>query len=160
MNLLVNQRVQGTDGNVRKVMVLNGDQVTFQSGLIGEQNTVSRAAFEAWAAPPPPGEPTPADYDDAAPVITIGAPVPAEAPGVPLAVTPRQLRLALLGAGLLDTIDAFVASEAVPAAARISWEYAVEYRRDDVTLNAMAARLDPPLAAEQIDALFVAAAAI
>ena len=81
-------------------------------------------------------------------------------PIVPPAVTPRQLKLALLGADLLDDIEAFIASGAVPREAVISWENAVEYRRDDPMLNAMAAQLSPRLSAEQIDQLFIAAAAI
>lgn len=79
---------------------------------------------------------------------------------VPVAVSPRQLRLALLGAGMLDQVSAFVAGANVPPAARISWEYATEYRRDDPMLNAMAQQLQPPLSEAQIDRLFIAAAAI
>ena len=94
-------------------------------------------------------------YADGA--FTPPAPPP---PVVPQAVTPRQLKLALLGADLLDDIEAFIASGAVPRKAVISWEDATEYRRDDPMLNEMAAHLTPPLSAEQIDQLFIAAAAI
>ena len=93
----------------------------------------------------------------------IGDPMTAEeirARDVPQAVTPRQLQLALLEADLLDAIEAFLANEQTPRAARIAWEYATEYRRDDPTLNLMAQQLDPPLSAEQIDQLFIAAATI
>lgn len=79
---------------------------------------------------------------------------------VPESVTPRQLRLALLGAGKLAQINAFVTSGAVPEAARISWEYATEYRRDDPLLNQMAGLLDPPLSQAQIDGLFIQASQI
>ena len=79
---------------------------------------------------------------------------------VPQSVSPRQLKLALLGAGLLDEIEAFVAGSTVPRAAQISWEYAVEYRRDDPMLNQMAGMLDPPISDAQIDQLFTAASQI
>lgn len=81
---------------------------------------------------------------------------------MPFAVSPRQLRLALLGAGggLLEQIETFVASPAAPPAARIAWEYATEFRRDDPMLVELAQHLDPPLPPEQIDQLFAVAAGI
>jgi len=81
-----------------------------------------------------------------------------QAPSVPNSVTPRQLKLALLASGDLDRIEAFVASPAVPRDAQISWNNAIEYRRDDMMLNSMAAVLDPPMSPEQIDNIFRAAA--
>lgn len=92
-------------------------------------------------------------------VWTVRAKTPEElAVPVPLVVTMRQARLALLAAGLMD--DAEAALDALPSpqkeAARIEWEYATEVRRDwpFVALVATALGLTP----EQVDALFIAAA--
>jgi hypothetical protein len=79
---------------------------------------------------------------------------------IPASVTPRQLRLALLFAGKLDQVEAFVASGHAPKAAVISWEYATEFLRGDPMLNELAGALQPPLASADIDALFVAASRI
>ena len=79
---------------------------------------------------------------------------------VPQAVTMRQARLALLAAGKLTTANAAIA--AMPGtegdAARIEWEYAHEVRRDAALVAGMASVLG--LADEQLDGLFIAAAAI
>lgn len=76
----------------------------------------------------------------------------------PETVTMRQARLALLGAGLLGTVNAAVA--AIPGvegeAARIEWEYAQEVRRDSPLVSGLSVALG--LTSEQLDALFVAGA--
>ncbi|MXO72863.1 hypothetical protein [Alteraurantiacibacter buctensis] len=86
----------------------------------------------------------------------------ADAPRVfpPEAISMRQARLALLGAGLLATVDqAIVAMPGVEGeAARIEWEYAQEVRRDSPLIAALGPVLG--LTAEQIDGLFVAGAAL
>lgn len=65
-------------------------------------------------------------------------------------VSPRQIRLALLGAGIdLAMIDKSLADN--PAAV-ITWEYATEIHRDDPMLNAMAESLG--INQEQVSALF------
>lgn len=80
------------------------------------------------------------------------------APVVPKAVTMRQARLALLGAGVLAGVDAAIdaMSEPTRSAARIEWEYSGEVQRH----NGFVAALGPALGmtGEQIDALFIAAA--
>jgi hypothetical protein len=85
------------------------------------------------------------------------APAPV-ADTVPTSVTPRQLRLALLAAGKLGEVTAFVGSGAAPEAAVISWEYATEFLRSDPMLGQFAAMLG--LTDEDVDALFIAAAQI
>lgn len=79
---------------------------------------------------------------------------------VPESVTMRQARLAMLGAGILDDVEALIAQ--MPGdegrAARIDWEYAQEVRRDWPLISYMAGDLG--LTDEQVDGLFVAAAAI
>lgn len=88
-------------------------------------------------------------------------PVPAPPPpAVPPAVTMRQARLALLGAGLLDDIDAAINSLPSPQkeAARIEWEYASEVQRSSGLVPMMGAALGLDDAA--LDALFIEAAAL
>jgi hypothetical protein len=64
----------------------------------------------------------------------------------------RRARLTLHAAGLLSSVDAFVAAQG--EAARIEWEYAQTIRRDHPLVVAL------PWSDEQKDALFEAAAAI
>ena len=82
--------------------------------------------------------------------------IAASRPPVPAQVTMRQARLALLGAGLLDAVQTAITS-AGPAA-KIEWEYAAEVQRSSGLVPAMATALG--MTAAQIDALFIAAAAI
>lgn len=78
-------------------------------------------------------------------------------PPVPTAVTARQARLALLGAGLLDSVEAVLAGMEGPqgAAARIEWEYALEIQRVSPLIDGLAPALG--LTDAQIDDLFRAA---
>lgn len=78
-------------------------------------------------------------------------------PPVPAAVTMRQARLALLGAGLLDDVDAAINSLPSPQkeAARIEWEYAAEVRRNSGLVPGLGEALG--LDAAGLDALFVEA---
>ena len=75
---------------------------------------------------------------------------------IPQSVTMRQARLALLGAGLLDTVETAIAG--VGPAAKIEWDYATEVQRASGLVPAMATALG--LTEDQIDALFIAAAAL
>ena len=93
-------------------------------------------------APPEPQEPIP------------------PAPVVPSAVTMRQARLALLGAGLLDDVEAAISALPSPQkeAARIEWEYSQEVHRHNGFVSVLAPMLG--MTAEQTDALFVQAATL
>lgn len=71
----------------------------------------------------------------------------------PASVSMRQARLALLGAGLLDTVDVAIAQAG--GAAKIEWEYATEVRRDAPLVTQMGQMLNMDSAA--LDALFVQA---
>lgn len=79
---------------------------------------------------------------------------------VPQAVTMRQARLALLGAGLLSSVDAAIENMSDPtrSAARIEWEYSNELQRSNQLLLALGPALG--LSPQQIDDLFVAASAL
>lgn len=79
---------------------------------------------------------------------------------VPASVTRRQARLALLQAGLLETVNATIAAMPSPAKerAQIDWDDAQTFDRDNQLLVQMAGALGLNDAA--LDALFVAAAAL
>ncbi|MDR1888158.1 MAG: hypothetical protein LBQ81_02025 [Zoogloeaceae bacterium] len=72
----------------------------------------------------------------------------------------RQARLALLGAGLLDVVNATIAGMEGDAgkAARIEWEYATSIERDNPLFVGLSEQLG--LTGEQLDALFIQAAAL
>lgn len=90
------------------------------------------------------------------------APDPYVAPATPIPtqVSMRQARLALLGAGMLAGVDAFIDSLPSPQkeAARIEWEYAATVDSGGALTVALAAALSLNSAA--LDALFTSAAAL
>jgi hypothetical protein len=74
-------------------------------------------------------------------------------------ITPRQIRLALIGSGLtLTQIDQLIDSLEEPnkTYAKIAWEYSIEFERSHPLVEQFGEALG--LSSEQIDALFVAAA--
>lgn len=71
----------------------------------------------------------------------------------PYSITPRQCRLLLLQQGLLSDVENMIASQ--DEATKITWEYALEFRRDDPLLLQLAKNLN--LTEEQIDQFFIAA---
>lgn len=75
-------------------------------------------------------------------------------------VTMRQARLALLGAGLLDDVDAAINAMPEPqrTVARINWDYSSTVERDSEVLVALAASLG--LAESDLDNLFTTAASL
>lgn len=77
-------------------------------------------------------------------------------PAVPESVTPRQVRLLLLGQGLLDQVEQIIAAS--DRATQITWEFASEFQRDNPLLLALAQNLN--LTEAQVDEFFIAAAAI
>jgi len=90
----------------------------------------------------------------------ITRPAPVIVPSVPASVSMRQARLALLGAGLLSSVDAAIAAMPSPAkeAAQIEWDYASEVQRDNALIASLASGLG--LTEAQVDDLFIAAAAL
>lgn len=82
-------------------------------------------------------------------------------PNVPFGVTPRQIRLALLGAGIsITTIENAINSLPEPnrSAAMITWEYSVEFQRSNTLIQSMAPMLG--LTSEQVDQLFTIASTL
>jgi hypothetical protein len=77
---------------------------------------------------------------------------------VPQVMSALQCRLALMGAGLLNPVEALMAATATPAHVRIAWEYATQFERGSPMIAATAAMLG--LTDAQLDDLFVAGAAI
>jgi hypothetical protein len=96
--------------------------------------------------------------------ILVGGETPDEAPPPPPpppnVVSMRQARLALLGAGLLDAVEAAIAAmEGVEGkAAQIEWEYATEVRRDSPLVDGLTAALG--LTDAQLNDLFTVAATL
>jgi len=74
---------------------------------------------------------------------------------VPGSITMRQARLVLLQAGLLNVVSDAVST--MPQAAQIEWEYAVVLLRDNALVLQVADEMG--WSADQLDALFLAAAA-
>jgi hypothetical protein len=72
----------------------------------------------------------------------------------PDSITPRQCRLLLLQQGLLSQVESMIAQQ--DEATRITWEYAIEFRRDDPLLNQLAHNLG--LTDAEIDQFFITAA--
>lgn len=86
-------------------------------------------------------------------------PVPPSSTPIPLvlsAVSPRQARLALLGAGLLTQVENAVT--AAGGATQITWEYATVFERTDPLIATLSAALG--LTSAQVDALFATAATL
>jgi len=79
---------------------------------------------------------------------------------VPERVTMRQARLALLGAGLLSSVNAAIDSLPEPAksAALIEWEYSSEVWRNRPFVQQLGGALG--LSSAQLDALFIQAATL
>jgi hypothetical protein len=74
---------------------------------------------------------------------------------VPQTVTPRQIRIALVMSGIsLSTIEAMIDSLPEPdrSITKITWEYSVEFQRNNPLLNAIAPIFG--FTQQQIDELF------
>ncbi|RTL52890.1 MAG: hypothetical protein EKK40_07005 [Bradyrhizobiaceae bacterium] len=88
-------------------------------------------------------------------IIVSEIPDPTPPPKV-YSVTPRQARLALLQAGLLDQVNEAVT--AAGAQAQVTWDYALEVRSDDPLIVSLATQLN--LSSDQITNLFATAATL
>ena len=83
-----------------------------------------------------------------------------EAPSIPQEVTMRQARLALHNAGLLASVEAAINALAEPkqSTARIEWDHSQTVQRSRGLVLELGTAMG--LTSAQIDALFVAAAAL
>jgi hypothetical protein len=79
--------------------------------------------------------------------VFIPQPVPVVVPDI---VSPRQFRRALIQWGLLDTVEAYMATASLEI--RTDWEYATEIRRDYPAWDQLAAAVGKTIA--DVDALF------
>lgn len=80
---------------------------------------------------------------------------------VPLSVTPRQIRTALVLSGIsLSSIEAIIESLPSPnkEIALIAWEYSVEFQRNNPLINQLAPLLG--LSSKQIDDIFILASTL
>jgi hypothetical protein len=76
---------------------------------------------------------------------------------VPLSITMRQARLALLAGGLLTTVSEAISS-GTDESLKIEWEYATQCKRDWESLTAMATTLG--MTERELDDLFVLGATL
>lgn len=77
-------------------------------------------------------------------------------PPVPHSITPRQARIALLAAGLLDQVETMVAASSREI--QITWEFSLQIDRSSPLVDAMAASAG--LTSAQVDDLFRSAAVL
>ena len=84
------------------------------------------------------------------------AAIQAEPVHIPQTITSFQAKAALLNAGLLDTVEAFMVT--APAFAKLAWKEAPTFERNSPTLKAMAQALF--LADDQLDSLFTYGAGV
>lgn len=97
-----------------------------------------RADYQAWLD----AGSTPEPY--VAPVVTVTT------------VSPRQARLALFAAGILDQVEAAV--KAAGGAVQITWDYATQIDRHDPLISSIGSSLG--LTEDQIDLIFQQAATL
>jgi hypothetical protein len=87
--------------------------------------------------------------------------IPNEPVNTVQSVTPRQMRLALVMSGIsLETIESIIDGLPEPqrTITKVTWEYSVEFQRNNPLLNAMAPILG--LTKEQVDNLFALASTL
>lgn len=83
---------------------------------------------------------------------------PAPGPVIPQSVTRYQAKAALLDAGLLDAVDAMMASPDTPRVVKLAWAEALYFERQSPTVQSLGSALGLDDAA--LDALFVAGSQI
>ena len=83
---------------------------------------------------------------------------PTLAPVVPQKVTRFQAKAALLGAGLLAQVEAYMALPDTPLVTKLAWTETQDFERGSPTVAGLSALLG--LTSEQVDALFITASGI
>lgn len=88
-----------------------------------------------------------------------GIPAPADLPAkVPLVVSRFQALAALMQAGLLENVEAYMAQEGTDAFVKLAWHEAQEFRQDSPTVVGLQTILG--LTDEQLEDLFKFAATV
>jgi hypothetical protein len=77
---------------------------------------------------------------------------------VPQSVTRFQAKAALLGAGLLEQVEAYMALHDTPMVTKLAWTDTQDFERASPTVAGLSALLG--LTSEQVDELFVTASSI
>ena len=93
-------------------------------------------------------------------VVASGTDAPPDANAIPQSVSMRQIRLALLEAGKLDSVNTTIAAKTGLGgrSTQIEWEYAPELQRASPLIAELGAALSMDRAA--LDALFVVASGL
>lgn len=126
--------------------------------IIKYNNTVITNEFLSgkWSHPVT-GVKYPSDWDastiEGVTVEVLPEPEPPSPEPTGYVTTPAKLRLVLLGAGLLDTVEAAV--QQADRETQLMWEFSLEYLSNHPKLVAMATALG--INQEQMDALFMQA---
>jgi hypothetical protein len=126
----------------------------------GEVKQIDADVYAAWvAADNPKADAYTAIPDPATPYDRWdGSQWVSPPPYVPQVVSRFQAKAALLNAGLLDDVEAMIDDPATPEVTKLAWAEAQEFHRQSPTVLAIASALN--LADQQVDDLFIAAAAI
>jgi hypothetical protein len=132
--------------------IVNGNVVELIA--IDDELDISEMFHPSLTWVPAPGDVAVGDQYDEGVFTRLPPPKPASA--VPTSISPAQARLALLGAGLLDQVEAAVAAGS--RATQIAWEMATVIERNSPTVAALSAALG--LTDAQLDDLFTTAASI
>lgn len=92
--------------------------------------------------------------------VTVPVVTPPEPPvaGPPTRVTKFQAKAALLGAGLLAQVEAYMADPGTPAITKLAWTETLHFERSSPTVAGLAALLG--LTEAQVDTLFLTASQI
>ena len=88
-------------------------------------------------------------------IAALPAPAP---PQVPQSVTRFQAKAALLGAGLLEQVEVYMALPDTPMVTKLAWTETQDFERGSPTVAGLSALLG--LTSEQVDALFITASGI
>ena len=84
--------------------------------------------------------------------------IPLPSAPIPQSVTRFQAKAALLGAGLLAQVDAYMALPDTPMVTKLAWTETQDFERGSPTVAGLSALLG--LTSEQVDALFITASGI
>lgn len=154
MILLNNENIALLEGDI----VLTENDARLPSLIFPMYNTSNSKLLDV--PPPEPFVPNAWQWDEANQTWIEHDPVAIQAardelipkPVVPTQVSMRQARIALLRAGLLDTVTAYLSQDQEAA---ITWEFATEVRRNDPLIEQVKQMAN--MTDEQIDNLFIEA---